>query len=1356
MPESFTFEEAQSPALSPEDLLRVAADAKQQGYGSFTVDTKGGGKMAMTPTQAAGGVKTMEPPSFTFEEAQGPAKPAEKKSEEPGMLERMREQSLPAIAGRYLASSNLETEQLGKIGAKGPDGKSEFDRERERRIAAKEKSDPATMMKWATDLARERVHGKAAPDVPIGEQLKTIWKAASSDPIKFGRDLLESAAAHPEYWPAGPAAPLLAVAESAFEQASGGKVDWGQATLEGVLTAAPATVIHAATTLGHVRAAQTKGAKVTPEANVKAVEQVKEKIEQGMPPVQAADQVLAAMGVKPEERASIVKDAKEVIDHAERDESRPVLPEAQGKEGQVERGSDLPVVDRAKPEDRKAPDVEEEKVVKPQAFKPLPEPLKGRMVTPEETFTILKEAGIDEEAARDMAGKVPISVGALRQRLTKFMGGQKYADSVLADVLLGPNRELPKPAPPEPSKVDLEPLRSEIGWHEYGGRIIREQQSVDDVVRGLVGAQGEVVGRTKWIPRSDFWPNRPVKISERDAHTALDKAAKGESLTKTESRFVEYARSEMEKRTKERESERSEIDREAAEERAAIQQYGRIDPKLLAAMGAVGLGAAGAYALTEDKSKAIKVAMLIGATAAGIAAAGRVGRAVRSFFDRKMADKSLKPMGPFNEFLARPQMVEYATKHWERTTDALLTGLPDKNVSRIKVRDWLQGHRDMELHPQEKAYAEEIRKFLDTLGSMAHDAGTIDRLRENYLTGLYQKKPFKKWGDILRELTTDEAFRGNYTGMSRNSRFNLQKTIPDYRTAERLHAEGKFPLIPLTNDPVKMAGHYARSVQKTIAVDKLITDLKNTPSNRFWEMTGIPVPVVIGMNWDKSMGRIMKASDQMSKHLAVEPETAAAMKKTAMADARSDYVMVQHPSFNGMLVHKDVAPMLKMLFDTSDPGMIQRALYATSMAGKALFFTVSFFHPVALGVVAGTLALPRLTQLPRYWREIPAARAMLRNGDKAPTIEVASRAGLEFMRAPQDMDPNIVSRILNYGQNALGPVGLPLKAMRVANDWVQNLLWNEIFPTLKLASFNAELQSAVLKNPKGDPTLIAKQIAKGVNDMFGGQNWFNLANDVPGSFTRRMSQAIFSPQGRRVQQIMFLSPDWNISAARAWYEGMKSVLPGVDRKASDSMYRSYIVWSGLTYLGAANMLSNHYTGHNIWDQKDWTYVDRGDGTKIQLNKHYMEMAHLVSSPQKFLLNKLNLLPKEAIDQFFGKEWVSWDDKKGLYGPPMVEYPFGMTRPVHAAKEFIPLSVANIMRDPGAGLAGMFSFGIYGMPYKQREEEAATRAEAKQKEYQEHPEKFKRRPQSADEARERSRKRSEREQKMKFRGSDATQ
>lgn len=80
----------------------------------------------------------------------------------------------------------------------------------------------------------------------------------------------------------------------------------------------------------------------------------------------------------------------------------------------------------------------------------------------------------------------------------------------------------------------LEGLRSDIGWAEQGGRLIRAADTG--------GEKPEVVGRTSWIEKSSFWPNRPPGISERQAHKAIDRAMKGEPLNASEKRFVEYAR----------------------------------------------------------------------------------------------------------------------------------------------------------------------------------------------------------------------------------------------------------------------------------------------------------------------------------------------------------------------------------------------------------------------------------------------------------------------------------------------------------------------------------------------------------------------------------------------------------------------------------------------------------------------------------------------------------------------------------------------------------------------------------------------------------------------------------------------
>ena len=54
---------------------------------------------------------------------------------------------------------------------------------------------------------------------------------------------------------------------------------------------------------------------------------------------------------------------------------------------------------------------------------------------------------------------------------------------------------------------------------------------------------GEVIGRTEWIAKSEFWPDRPDKsFSAKQAERALAKADRGEALGAREERFIRYAR----------------------------------------------------------------------------------------------------------------------------------------------------------------------------------------------------------------------------------------------------------------------------------------------------------------------------------------------------------------------------------------------------------------------------------------------------------------------------------------------------------------------------------------------------------------------------------------------------------------------------------------------------------------------------------------------------------------------------------------------------------------------------------------------------------------------------------------------
>jgi hypothetical protein len=153
------------------------------------------------------------------------------------------------------------------------------------------------------------------------------------------------------------------------------------------------------------------------------------------------------------------------------------------------------------------------------------------------------------------------------------------------------------------------------------------------------------------------------------------------------------------------------------------------------------------------------------------------------------------------------------------------------------------------------------------------------------------------------------------------------------------------------------------------------------------------------------------------------------------------------------------------------------------------------------------------------------------------------------------------------------------------------------------------------------------------------------------------------------------------------------------------MYRSYLLMSGLTYLGVAQYLQQKFTGENIWDKDDWTYVDRGDGRKIQLNKHFMEMVHLLSNPGKFITNKLNYIPKETLAQLFHKEYITVDKSGSLGGPPMQG-----NRITHAAKAFAaPITIQNLLNDPASAIAGMVGIPIYGSTFEAQEARARSQA-----------------------------------------------
>lgn len=71
-------------------------------------------------------------------------------------------------------------------------------------------------------------------------------------------------------------------------------------------------------------------------------------------------------------------------------------------------------------------------------------------------------------------------------------------------------------------------MRDETGWAEEGGKVLRD------------GPDGQVVGRTKWVPNYEWWAGRPDSLNDAETVAAIDKALRGEKLNAKEKRMAQY------------------------------------------------------------------------------------------------------------------------------------------------------------------------------------------------------------------------------------------------------------------------------------------------------------------------------------------------------------------------------------------------------------------------------------------------------------------------------------------------------------------------------------------------------------------------------------------------------------------------------------------------------------------------------------------------------------------------------------------------------------------------------------------------------------------------------------------------
>lgn len=704
------------------------------------------------------------------------------------------------------------------------------------------------------------------------------------------------------------------------------------------------------------------------------------------------------------------------------------------------------------------------------------------------------------------------------------------------------------------------------------------------------------------------------------------------------------------------------------------RQQGNVDPKLLARLAAAGLGAAAGVYLDPENP-----------ISAGLK--GGLGALVLSGIGPKTALKSIKsalnPVGMVKIDQLR-NSTEYARKAAARALWQVQTkveNLAPKEAQQIILSRYLRGMA-AKLTPDEMKAAQVARQFFDDMWKYAKDAGVIETFEANYVTQL--------WGrggkDVLEKI---KEFGGTGSGSGTKTPYALNRTLSFDQGL-------KMGLKPLTEDLSTIMGLYGNSVIKAVENTKFINVLKNTK--------------------DKATGAKLLMKDG--------------------AGVPRDYETIDHPQLRGMRIHPDIAPDMKFIFDANDPNVIFRGLEALNTTQKRMAVSMSLFHAKALeDAMLGSsklLASPgRLIKsigqslAPRVFGEDLLVK-QIRTGGAGDLVDKAMKAGLEFSfqrRAPviEEVQAGFydtmgaAQRVLDNSIPGLGKatVGTFLKL----NHAFDNFMWGRLHAGLKLGIFSEKLgeltknnAAAHAKDPAGTPLKteqeLATMAASFTNDIFGGLNWQRLSMEPTSRAGREVASALYGPTGRRFMRLALFAPDWTISTTRAFVKAFTPTGSGVSGlwspKNMTDLHRQYVIRSAFWYMVIGDTVNTALTGHHVWDNKDPTRLELGDGRTMQWSKHSMEPIHWLTMPGQQALNKLGMIPKELLTQALHKEYLSTKYMPEMQG----------SRVGHVLKNYRPIAVgqANEGDSIVPGIAGFFGAPIYGQTNEQKEKRKQQRRE----------------------------------------------
>lgn len=688
-------------------------------------------------------------------------------------------------------------------------------------------------------------------------------------------------------------------------------------------------------------------------------------------------------------------------------------------------------------------------------------------------------------------------------------------------------------------------------------------------------------------------------------------------------------------------------------------QAGKIDPELLkkfgkaAALGTIGATLGAKYIDEEHKLKGAW-------TGAAIAL---VGGEVRwnKLFPTIKSIREHDPRFNVNDVLDNWDHARAAAQRTTIQAQQKIAKLAPGKISQQKITNWLDGDKSIKLTDGEYEAAKIARQFYDSLGHAAQDAGVLKDFLQDYIN--------HEWGDNAKAKALQQQVMESFpTNMSPKDRHALARK---FLTLEQGKVAG---LVPKTENVVDLMGMYSNSMSRAMANKTLIDSLK-------------------------------------VKTLDPKGEVKAIMGATK---APYNYVPINHPQLNGVRVHPSIAPSLDFLFYTKGGKGAVQALESANTAIKRMQVSFSLFHVKAL-IDAYFGANTLMGTFKNVYDIATAASGKSRfhkaymQGGPGDIVDMAMKGGLKSDMgghvSSEDIRGNSLYDALDttskFMDSMIPGTGKIPEIIKKANKLSDKFVWENVHTGLKGTTFMnvyERLQRSHAADLLKDPNYrmpsneeIAKQAASFTNDVFGGLNWRRLADDATTKMGRSLALALASPAGRRLSQVMLFAPDWTYSTIRSFVKaidqgsGLKGLL---QPKYMADLHRQYIVRSAFIYLTLYNALNVAMSGHPIWDNKDPLTVDLGNGERMQANKHFLEVPHMLTNPAKFWLGKMGTVPSEALDQLFKREYLTPEG-----GPPMKQ-----GRLEHAASRLLPFTLEG---QEGQGLpermSSLAGFPIYGQP-----------------------------------------------------------